>query len=65
MSNQDEILSQHYAFIQQISAQLELVKASPEGITPEVLTFFENAIAAQVEWLASHDILFPDQVMGR
>jgi len=65
MSNQDDILNQHYALMKQISKALEMAKASPGGMTPEVATFFEDALAAQVEWLASHDILFPEQVMGQ
>jgi hypothetical protein len=65
MSNQDDILNQNAVFARDMGKALEMVKAAPGGMTPEVLTFFETALEAHVEWMASHDILFPDEVMGR
>ncbi|WP_427174466.1 hypothetical protein [Arthrobacter sp. 92] len=56
----DGLLGHHYALMKQISAQLEMAKSSPGAMTPEVVTFFEQALAAERHWLESRGIYFPD-----
>lgn len=65
MSNQDEVLKQNAVFIEQFKAALEVATAAPGGLTPEVVALFDTALEVHIEWMASHDILFPDQVLGR
>lgn len=58
---QSAILGHHLALIEQLSALFDAINASPGAMTREVVAFFEEAIAAQVEWLSSHGITWPDQ----
>jgi hypothetical protein len=52
------LLDQHFALVEQMSRYLELVRSTPGAITPEVVTFFENMLAAQEQWMASHGIVW-------
>lgn len=64
MTTQDEALKQNDVFREQFAAELEAAKAAPGGLTPEVVALLDKKLTNHVEWMASHGILFPDQVMG-
>lgn len=75
MSNQDmneamptaaqkTVLAEHYELIGHLQKQLDMIKSTPEGVTPDIASFFENVLDAQKQWLASHGILFPASEEG-
>lgn len=69
MSNQDlkavptdeqaAALAHHNTLMKEVAKHLALCRSTPEGITPEVAKFFEDLLAAEVQWLAAQGILFP------
>ncbi|MCX2747167.1 hypothetical protein OOZ51_04975 [Arthrobacter sp. MI7-26] len=61
---QGALLAHHYELMGQIQNQLDMIKSTPEGMTPEIATFFENVLDAERQWLESHGIYFPDSSGG-
>lgn len=60
----DGLLGHRYSIIEHYSAMLEMMKSAPETLTPEILALFQDAIAPQVQWLASHGIVWPKGVVN-
>ncbi len=58
-AEQKKVLAHHFALIEHMRQQLEMIKSTPEGVTHDVVTFYEDALDAQRQWMASHGFHFP------
>lgn len=57
---QDAVLAHHFALVEHVRQQIEMIKSTPEGVTHDVITFYEDALDAQRRWMASHGFYFPN-----
>lgn len=58
--NRDDLLAHHFELMEHLRKTLDIIQLTPEGMTPEIATFFENALNAERQWLESYGIYFPN-----